>query len=68
MHSMKSVKLMLSGIFLVLVSIFIIAMMLILWVDTSIAYHTSGIHGILIFVPFISGVALFIAGLVTKNQ
>jgi len=58
---------MLSGVFLVLVSIFIMVFMIVLWVDTSIAYQTSGIHGILILAPFIGGIVLFIIGLVTKN-
>ena len=64
---MRSIKFMLSGVFLVLVSIFIMAMMVILWVDTGIAAQTSGFHAILIFVPFIGGVVLFIIGLLTKS-
>jgi len=67
MHSAKAVKLMLSGIFLVLVSIFIMVMMILIWSDTSIANNATGLHVILIFAPFISGVVLFIRGLITKS-
>jgi len=64
---MRAIKLMLSGVFLVLVSIFIMVLMIVLWVDTSISYQTSGFHSILIFAPFIGGIVLFILGLVAKN-
>ncbi|MCL2397478.1 MAG: hypothetical protein FWC93_05365 [Defluviitaleaceae bacterium] len=64
---MKSIKLMLSGGFLALTSIFIMVLMIVFWVDAGISANSTGIHAALIFAPFIGGVALFIIGLITKT-
>lgn len=67
MRSMKSIKLMFSGGLLVLVSIFIMVLMIVLWADTGISANATGFHAVLIFAPFISGIVLFIVGLIIKT-
>ena len=66
MFSLKQIKFMLSGIFMVLISIFVIVLMILLWSDTGISANATGFHSIVIFAPFITGILLFVIGLLAK--
>jgi|GEM_PF-5270238 len=64
---MSAVKLMLTGIFLILVSIFIVAMLILFSTSTTNTADYNFMHGVKIFLPFVIGFGCFLMGLLKKD-
>jgi len=64
---MNAVKWMLTGIFLILVSIFIVVMLILFSTSTANTANYGFMHGVKIFLPFVVGLGCFLIGLLKKD-